>query len=137
MNHIVCTIFSTDIDNIPTPHLNNNASKNIITSNNTNSSTRGRSSQTTASSASSRYGASLALGVLVIFFSRIPSQITSFILPSLTSIGGQLRLLIYVSSNIPLCLCSTLNPWIYAYRNLELKPVMRRMLKKLCRGIQR
>ena len=130
---MISYFFSTDVDNNPTPHLNNNGSKNI-TSNNTRGGGGGGRSQT----ASSRYGTSLALGVLVIFFSRIPSQITSFILPSLASIGGgQVSLLIYVSSNLPLCLCSTLNPWIYAYRNLELKPVMKRILKKLCRGIQR
>ena len=78
----------------------------------------------------------LALGVLVIFGSRIPSQITSLIIPA-TPFEGQIRLFIFICSNIPLYLCSALNPWMFAYHNLELKPVMRRLLKRLCRGLHR
>ena len=80
------------------------------------------------------YGTSLAIGVLVIFCTRVPSHIAAIYLPVISA-QDNLRLLIYVVCNIPICVCSALNPWMFAYHNLELKPVMKRLLKRICHGL--
>lgn len=83
---------------------------------------------------SHRYGASLLLGVLVIFGSRLPSQLWA-VLEAKKDFADLYTLLFYTLANIPLFLCSCLNPWMYAYHNLDLKPVMKRLLKKACKGL--
>ncbi len=104
-------------------------------------------SKTDAASSRSRYfGASLAFTVFLIFATRIPCQLGPWVWPLYRTTSGNSvtastastalptwplspalkTLLLY----LPLFLCSAINPWVYAYHNLDLKPVMRRMLKK-------
>ena len=87
------------------------------------------------SNVNSRYGASLLIGVIFIFATRLPSQLTPFILPEKSD--STFNQILYVLLNLPLLICSMLNPWMYAYHNLDLKPVMRRLVKKFCRKILR
>lgn len=81
-----------------------------------------------------RYGASLLLVVLVVFASRMPSELWPFLRHDHDLSFHQF---FYVLANIPLFLCSAANPWIYAYHNLDLKPAMQKLLKRACRGIIR
>ena len=87
------------------------------------------------SNVNSRYGASLLIGVIFIFATRLPSQLTPFILPEKSD--STFNQILYVLLNLPLLICSMLNPWMYAYHNLDLKPVMRRLVKKFCRKLVR
>ena len=89
-----------------------------------------------AASTTHRYGASLLLGVLVVFISRLPSEVWCFFVNDQTWSDLQCQLF-YVLANIPLFLCSAFNPWMYAYHNLEMKPIMKRLLKKSCRRVLR
>ena len=77
----------------------------------------------------SRYGSSLIIGVIFIFATRLPTQLSPFILLQKSTFNQMM----YVLLNLPLLLSSALNPWMYAYHNLDLKPVMRRLVKKFCR----
>ena len=90
-----------------------------------------------AASSMHRYGASLLLGVLVVFISRIPSQVWCFFVDQKTWNSDLQNQLFYVFANIPLFLCSALNPWMYAYHNLEMKPIMKRLLKRACQRVLR
>ena len=90
-----------------------------------------------AASSTHRYGASLLLGVLVVFISRIPSQVWCFFVDQKTWNSDLQNQLFYVFANIPLFLCSALNPWMYAYHNLEMKPIMKRLLKRACQRVLR
>ena len=89
--------------------------------------------------ATARYGASLLLGVVVVFFSRMPSELWPLFCNSHKGHRGHRQeveiQLLYLVANIPLFLCSTFNPWMYAYHNLDLKPVMQRLLKRNCKGL--
>lgn len=88
-----------------------------------------------AKSRPNRYGASLLLVVLVVFASRMPSEVWPFLQPLKENLT--LHQFFYLLANIPLFLCSAANPWIYAYHNLDLKPAMQRLLKRACRGVIR
>ena len=82
-------------------------------------------------SSHSRYGTSLIIGVIFIFATRLPTQLSPFILLQKSTFNQ----ILYVLLNLPLLLSSALNPWMYAYHNLDLKPVMRRLVKKFCKKI--
>ena len=69
-----------------------------------------------------------------LFICRIPSEIwTTVIDQELYHATSELtwKKLIYVWANSPLFLCSAINPWMYAYHNLDLKPLMRRILRRI------
>ena len=110
---------------------NNNLSRTLLRSK------RHESTQhsSTSNPINSRYGTSLLIGVIFIFATRVPPQLTPFILPEKSV--STFNQIIYILLNLPLLICSALNPWMYAYHNLDLKPVMRRLVKKLCRKIVR
>ena len=97
------------------------------------------SSSNNSSNINSRYGTSLLIGVIFIFATRLPSQLTPFILPEKkpSENSSTFNQILYVLLNLPLLICSLLNPWMYAYHNLDLKPVMRRLVKKFCRKLVR
>ena len=125
---------------------NNQLTETVASNNNhnrTNSSIRSKrnllmscnDSSNTSSTINSRYGTSLLIGVIFIFATRLPSQLTPFILPEKSD--STFNQILYVLLNLPLLICSLLNPWMYAYHNLDLKPVMRRLVKKFCRKIVR
>lgn len=92
-----------------------------------------------ASAHHSRYGTSLALIVVMVFVTRIPSQLSSIVDSKVSDHPWPLsrKNLVFVALNAPLLLCSAINPWMFAYHNLDLKPVMQRLLKRLCRGLSR
>ena len=96
-------------------------------------------SNAAASASTHRYGASLLLGVLVVFISRVPSQVWCFLFDQTRNNPAEdvQKQLFYIFANIPLFLCSALNPWMYAYHNLEMKPIMKRLLKRVCRRVLR
>ena len=116
-----------------------------------------------------RYGMTLALTVVSLLMSRLPSQIAVLALakiattPSTNSIlnekvadegGGYSTKMMAASGeslfqghrsfedndywwagqlvlNLPVFLCSAANPWIYAYHNLDLKPCMHRIIRRV------
>ncbi|CAB4061366.1 unnamed protein product [Lepeophtheirus salmonis] len=70
-----------------------------------------------------KYGVTLLITVVAILASRLPASLSVLIYGQSSEWSSHLL-------NLPLYLCSAFNPWIYAYHNLEIKIMIKKLIQR-------